>query len=145
MDYTTTVGQIMTTEVITVTPKDTMTKVQQIFQDNAIHHLPVVDGLKIVGILSHTDYLKLLHGFTLFKTHQSEAYNDAIMRSLLVEEVMTKQVATLRPTDTVMMAASFIRENLFHALPIVKDNGTLIGIVTSNDLLNFAYREAVVI
>lgn len=141
MDKTTTVGQIMTTEVITVTPKDTMAEVQHIFKTNNIHHIPVVEGTKVVGIVSHSDYLKLLHGFTLFNTQKSTDYNDAIMRSLLIQEVMVKQVAKLNPEDTVLMAASFFRENLFHALPVVKRDGTLVGIVTTYDLLNYAYAE----
>ena len=74
---------------------------------------------KVIGIVSKSDYLKLLHGFTLFKTHKSEEYNDAIMRSLLIKEVMTKQVATINPEDTIELAAGFFRENLFHALPVV--------------------------
>jgi CBS domain-containing protein len=139
-DKTTTVGQIMSTPVITVSPDDPMTKVKEIFRVNNIHHIPVVDADKVVGIISESDYLRLLHGFTLFKTEKSETYNDAILRSLLTGEVMTKQVATLAPDDSLLMAVGFFRENLFHALPVVSD-GSLVGIVTTFDLLTFAYSE----
>jgi CBS domain-containing protein len=142
-DTTTTVGQIMSTPVITVAPDDTMNKVQDIFRMNNIHHLPVVKEGKVVGIISKTDYYRLLHGFTLFKTEKSSEYNDAIMRSLLVSEVMTKQVATLEPEDTLEIAAGFFRENLFHALPVVS-KGKLVGIITTYDLINYAYAEPVV-
>lgn len=135
------VSQIMTTEVIFLEPNDTMDKTQQIFQAHNIHHIPVIDEGKVVGIISKSDYLKLLHGFTLFKTHKSESYNEAIMRSLLVKEVMTRQVATIKPEDTVELAAGFFRENLFHALPVVDDSGNLLGIVTTYDLLNYAFAE----
>ena len=90
-------------------------------------------------MVSYTDYLKLLHGFTLFKTRKSDEYNDAILRSLLVKEVMTKQLATLKPEDTLEMAAGFFRENLFHALPVVDDDNMLVGIITTYDLINYAY------
>ncbi|MCO6476762.1 MAG: CBS domain-containing protein [Phaeodactylibacter sp.] len=143
-DKTTTVGQIMSTPVITVSPDDTMSKVQDIFRMNNIHHIPVVDKGKVVGIISKSDYYRLLHGFTLFKTEKSNEYNDAIMRSLLVGEVMTKQVATLNPEDSLEMAAGFFRENLFHALPVV-DKGTLIGIVTTFDLITYAFSEYTVL
>lgn len=141
-DRSTTVGQIMSTPVITVGPDDTMKKVQDIFRMNNIHHIPVVVDGKVAGIVSKSDYLRLLHGFTLFKTEKSVEYNDAIMRSLLVGEVMTKQVATLGPEDTVEMAAGFFRENLFHALPVVS-KGKLVGIVTTFDLITFAFSEPV--
>lgn len=143
-DKTTTVGQIMSTPVITVHRDDTMLKVQEIFKHNNIHHIPVVEeGNKVVGIISQSDYLRLLHGFTLFKTEKSVSYNDAILRSLLVGEVMTRQVATLAPDDTVKMAAGFFRENLFHALPVVAE-GKLVGIVTTFDLITFAFSDNIV-
>ena len=142
MDKSTTVGQIMTTKVICVRPDDTMDKVQDIFRKNNIHHIPVVDEGKVKGIISKGDYLKLLHGFTLFKTQKSEEYNDAILRSLLAREVMTRQVAMLNPDDTLEMAAGYFRENLFHALPIIDEGGRLVGIVTTYDLLNFAFSES---
>ena len=142
-DRTTTVGQIMSTPVITVGPDDTMKRVQDIFRMNNIHHLPVVVEGKVIGILSKSDYLRLLHGFTLFKTEKSTEYNDAIMRSLLVGEVMTKQVATLAPDDTLEMAAGFFREKLFPALPVVS-KGKLVGILTTFDLITFAFSESTV-
>ncbi len=130
----------MTTEVRTLGPNDTMDKVQDIFRKYNIHHIPIVKNGKIVGIISQTDYLKVLHGFTLFKTQKSELYNNAILRSLLTSEVMTKQVATLHPDDTIEVAAGFFKENLFHALPIVDDEGDLVGIITTYDLINLAFN-----
>lgn len=142
---TTTVGQIMTTPVITVAPNDTMDKVQAIFRKNNIHHLPVVDDGRVVGMISNTDYMRLLHGFTLFKTEKSEEYNDAILRSLLANEVMTRQVAVLNPGDSLELAAGYFRENLFHALPIVDDkNQKLVGILTTYDLISYAFSEEAV-
>ncbi len=142
MDKSTNVGQIMTTKVISVRPDDTMDKVQDIFRKNNIHHIPVVDEGKVKGIISKGDYLKLLHGFTLFKTQKSEEYNDAILRSLLAREVMTRQVAMLHPDDTLELAAGYFRENLFHALPIIDEDGRLVGILTTYDLINYAFSES---
>lgn len=141
MDKSTAIGAVMTTDVIAIAPDETMDQVRDIFQSNHIHHLPVVEEGKVVGIISYSDYLKLLHGFTIFNTEKSEAYNAAILRSLLVSEVMTRQVATLHPEDSVMVAAGIFRENLFHALPVIDQHGQLVGIVTTFDLLNFAFND----
>ncbi len=136
--------EIMTEQVITVKPSDTMTKVDEIFKMHPIHHLPVVnDESKVVGIISKSDYFKMQHGLTLFHTAKSEAYNEALFHSILVEDVMTKQVATLHPDDTVATAADYFRENLFHAIPIVDEHKRLLGIVTTYDLLNYAFKEDV--
>lgn len=140
-DKSITVGAIMTTQVIAVAPDDTMEKVQAIFQERHIHHIPVVEKEKVVGIVSYSDYLKLLHGFTIFNTQKSEEYNEAIMRSLLVREVMVKQVAKLRPEDKIELAADIFRENLFHAMPVVDSEGKLKGIITTFDLLNYAFND----
>jgi CBS domain-containing protein len=134
----------MTTNVLFVKPEDTMERVSNIFRMNNIHHVPVIDEEdKVCGIISQTDYNKILHGFTLFKTEKSDEYNNAILRSLLVKEVMTKQVAKLHPDDKLLTAASYFRENLFHAIPVVDHLGKLVGIVTTFDLVNFAFREPV--
>lgn len=137
MDRSTPIRQIMTTEVISIRPTDTMDKVDRIFTTADIHHLPVInEDHRVVGIISKSDYYMILHGFTLFKAPASQAYNDAVLRSLLAKEVMTRQVATLGPEDTVSTAADYFRENRFHAIPIVDPQGKLVGILSTYDLIN---------
>jgi acetoin utilization protein AcuB len=95
---------------------------------------------KVIGIISKTDFHKLEHGFTLFRSKESQAYNDAIMRSLLANDVMTKQVVTLLPEESIMVAVDIFKENLFHAIPVVDKHHKLLGILTTYDLLTYAYR-----
>ncbi len=145
-DRTTTIANIMTRNVFFVHPDDTMQRVDEIFRSHNIHHVPVIDQEgHVEGIISKADYLKILHGFTMFKTAKSEEYNKAILRSLLASEVMTKQVASLNPDDTVDVAAGYFRENLFHAIPVVDREKRLVGIITTFDLLNFAFMEPVLL
>ena len=141
MDNFLTVGALMTTNVISIGPKESMDKVQQIFEEHIIHHIPVVKDNKVIGMISKSDYYQLLHGFTLFKSAKSEAYNKAILRSLLADEVMIKQLATLTPDASVYTAADYFRENLFHAIPIVDDTGFLKGIITTYDLINHFFAR----
>ncbi|GAB5552795.1 MAG: CBS domain-containing protein [Saprospiraceae bacterium] len=133
------IAEIMTTNVISIQPRDTMDKVDQIFQANAIHHIPVVEDAQVVGMISKSDYYQILHGFTLFKAPVSKTYNEAVLRSLLVREVMTKQVACLRPEDTLDKAADYFRENLFHAIPITNLDGQLMGILSTYDLITHCF------
>ncbi len=136
------IKEIMTREVMTVSPNDNMTVVDEIFKKNKIHHLPVIDDKgKVVGVVSSTDHNKLLNTFTFFINKKSKDYNKAILRSMLVEDVMTKHVATLQSDSTVMVAAGIFNENLFHAIPIVNNEGMLEGIITTFDLLNYAYNK----
>ena len=135
------VEEVMTKEVMTVGPYNCMDEVQRVFEQEAFHHLPVVEDGKVVGILSKTDYLRLLHGFTLFKTSKSDAYNKAVMQSLLVKEVMTASVVKVKKGDSLGYAAEIFRENYFHALPVVDETGAIEGIITTYDLLMDAYSS----
>lgn len=140
VDMTIPVSDVMTSDLITIHPKEPMTEVDKIFREYEIHHIPVVDeDYSIVGMLSKSDYLRTLHGLTLFKVAKAEAYNEAMLRSLLVEEVMTRQVAQIRPDAQLSLAADMLLENLFHALPVVEGK-RLVGIVTTFDLLKLAYK-----
>ncbi len=135
---------IMTEDVIYVLPNDTLDKVQDIFNRNNIHHIPVVNTeMEVVGIISKSDYLLLCDHLTLFRKELNEQNNLRFFQSLLVEEVMSKQVAKLRIHDTIYMAAAFFGENLFHAIPIIDDENKLVGIVSTHDLLNYAFRDPV--
>jgi acetoin utilization protein AcuB len=143
MLVSTPISAVMTREVYTLRPSDTMQLAQEIFRAKGIHHLPVVDQEKrVVGIISKSDYLMLLHGFTLFNTKDSLEFNEKTLSTMLVEEVMTTPVAVINPGDTLDAAAGMFRENRFHALPVVeKGTRRLVGIVSTLDLLNFAFAN----
>ncbi len=137
------IKDIMTAEVITVRPDDTMEKVREIFDHHNIHHIPVVAVGKLVGIISREDYLRVIQGFALDSGSKREQYNQALLHSMLVGEVMVRQVARLGPEDSLQAAAGFFRENLFHAIPVVGVSGELLGILTTYDLINYAHQEGV--
>lgn len=67
--------------------------------------------------------------------------NTAIMRSLLVKDVMTKRLVTVGPEDTLDFAAGIFRENLFHALPVADKDKNFLGLITMYDLMNYAYAD----
>ena len=120
-------SSIMTRHVITIGPDDKLSSAREIFMKNKVHHLPVVRGTKLLGILTTYD---------LFKYVQ----RDTDYESSLVKDVMTKHVATLEPEDKVGSAAELFLENRFHAVPIVKE-GELQGIVTSFDVIKYEFHK----
>lgn len=140
-------GNVMTSSVKTVDPKDTLEQVHLIFKEEHFHHLPVVeeDGT-LVGLISKADYHRLQDCFTIFrKAADAEAQNQRLFRSLLVEEVMTVKLAVLGPDDTVANALGYFQENRFRAIPIISPERRLLGIVTPLDLLNFAFNEETIV
>lgn len=136
----------MTTEVISVNPDDNLLKVEEIFTTHDFHHLPVVDENNVVkGIISRQEFHKMQHSLTIFKTKSAKKHNQSMFNATLVGEIMAKQVAKLSPEDTALVAVGFFRENLFHALPIVDKEGKLVGMLTTYDLLTYAYNEPIFI
>ncbi len=136
------IKELMTTEVVTVRPVDLMIKVKEIFDANDFHHVPVVneDGT-LAGIISKHDYNIMLTTFSVFKNSRADIANRKFMMSMMAKDVMTKQVAKLRPEDSLSIAVGIFKENLFHALPIVDDDDKIIGILSTYDLLNFAFDK----
>ncbi len=142
MYYNTPLSDIMTKDLVTVGPNDSLEIVDHLFTHNDFRHLPVVnsDG-KILGVVSKSDYLLLCDSMTIFRKEVQREKNIGFLKTVLVEEVMSKQVAKLRPEDKVSVAAGMFKENLFHAIPIVTPDDELVGIVTTIDLINYAYDQ----
>ena len=130
----------MTHNVISVHPKAVMTEVAQVFKTNSVHHIPVVQDGKVLGMLSTADLNRLEPHFTLFRTTQAEEVNTAVLGSLLAREVMSPHVVTVREMDTIQFAADIFKENLFHALPVVDEKKHIVGIITPYDLMVYAFN-----
>ena len=122
-------SSIMTRDVITAAQDDSLETARNIFLRNKVHHLPIVNGSRLVGILTTYDLFKM-NGATKDKN-----YDDIAIR-----DVMTTHIATLEPEDKIGSAAELFLENLFHAVPIVKD-GDLQGIVTSFDVIKYEFHK----
>lgn len=135
---------IMSTELITVNPKDKLTEVKKIFENHRIHHIPVVRYKEIVGLISKTDFLQFLRGFN--QNEEDRFVNEARMRAYNAEDLMTKGLAKLGPEERIGVALEVFLENRFHAIPIVEDkNGKkeLIGILTTFDIIDALANEKV--
>lgn len=135
------VADIMTTQLIKVSPDDTLKIVQEIFSKHRIHHIPVVhDNGTLLGMISKTDFAKIQYGFSLVKNEAKKIQQEKLYESLLVEEVMTSKIYFLNVNDEVSEAAKIFAKNHFHALPVL-DGGVLVGLLTTYDLLHYAYLK----
>jgi len=138
MEPTTKIKDIMTTEVITVNPADTLDIVRNKITDHFIHHVPVVDDGRVVGMISMNDIYKLQHPFTVFKNPEAEDSNRQIFTTMLAKEIMTTPVVKVKEDEPVSIAVDLLLENMFHALPVVNGDSKLVGIVTTFDLIRHA-------
>jgi acetoin utilization protein AcuB len=132
MDVLAPISQIMTTHLITVSEKDKLTVVKEIFDKHNIHHIPVVRFRSIVGIISKTDYLFFVRGFT--QNEEDKFVNESRLKAYTADEIMTTGMAKVEPTDRIDVALEIFKINRFHAIPVVKD-GELVGIITTHDII----------
>jgi len=128
------VSTIMTQEVLTVNINDSLSKVSDLFNSNKIRHLPVLSKNKLVGIISHTDILRISFG-NAFEDDESDA-DEAIFDMLSINQVMKHSPFSVSVDQTIGEVAEILSEKQFHALPVTK-NKKLVGIVTTTDLIKY--------
>ena len=136
------VKTLMTTNLITVNPDDKLIKIKEIFEKNKIHHIPVVSYKQIVGLVSKTDFVYFMRGFS--RNEEDRFVNEARLRAYKAEDIMTKGLAKLTPNQRINVALDIFLENRFHAVPVVDEaNGDLVGIVTTFDVIKALASEEV--
>ena len=132
------VSKIMTKNLVKLNVKDTLTKAESLFKKHKISHITVVEGSKIIGMLSYTDLLRI---------SVADATNDdgnevetTIYDMFSLEQVMTSQIISLQINNHVKDAAEIFTKAEFHALPVL-DKDKLVGIVTTTDVIKYMLKH----
>ena len=126
------VQQFMTSQVLTVSPNESVLNAMSLMKTKGINRLPVVSSGKLVGIVTDGD----LRGAspspatTLSKFEMNE-----LLSKVTIKDVAVKRVITCTPETLIEDAALIMRENKVGALPVM-ENDKLVGIITHNNLLD---------
>jgi CBS domain-containing protein len=131
------ISDIMTDEVITISVNDSLYDAENLFKKNKIRHIPVVNGKKIIGMLSYTDLLRISFADAVDEDGQIDS---TVYDMFAIEQVMARNIQTIDINSSVKDAAEVLAEKEFHALPVVKDKN-LVGIITTTDLIKFLLRQ----
>ena len=127
------VTKIMTpaSEVQSVHVDQKLSEVRHILADHQVHHVPVLSGDNIVGLISATDMLKMT--FTAYggDDRSFDAYLD---HEFKIEDVMTRDLSTLTNHSTIREASLTLSEGIFNSLPILDDESKFVGLLTTKDL-----------
>ena len=143
MEPTTEIKDIMSKDIITAEPNDTLAKVRDKISNHLIHHMPVVEDGKVIGMISVNDLHRMEHPFTAFKNPESEDSNRQIFASMLAKEIMSSPVVKVKETEPVSHAVDILLENLFHSLPVVNKDDKLVGIITTFDLIKHSLEPKI--
>jgi acetoin utilization protein AcuB len=122
----------MTKDVKTVGEDLPLVDAYRLFHDYEIRHLPVVDGDQLIGIISIRDIGKII----VNRLRRGECEDLGI-----VKDVMARDVKTIGPNDDLERAALLLYNEKISALPVVERGRALVGILTTQDLLEVLVCE----
>ncbi len=125
------IGDYSTTQVISIGSQASIDEAIALMEDNGIHHLPVVEGEKLVGMLSDRDILTAVGGLL---SKERKLPRGGLIGPKRVVEIMSKRVLTVSPEDSVRLGTRLMLHERIHALPLVRE-GKLAGLVSASDLL----------
>lgn len=143
-----TVAEVMTPNPFSVKPDTVLNEAIQLLAEKHIGGVPVIDPTgKLVGILSESDlmwqatgvdmpaYIMLLDSVIYLKNPNQ--YTQEIHKALgqLVRDVMTAKVITIGPDRPLREAAHLMHEKRIRRLPVVTDQGQVVGMVTRGDIV----------
>ncbi len=150
----------MQKDVIKFNELDKIVDVAQSFRENRISGAPVVnDENRVVGVISEGDIMKLLElhspnlnlllpaPFDLIELPVRMKYGlDEIAEdmqkagSTVIDQIMTRKVISVGPDIDIEHAAKLMESHKINRLPVVNDEGKLIGIVTRGDIIGAMVR-----
>ena len=142
-----TVGEIMTTQLITVTKETSVRDLATLFTTHRVGSVPVVDGAgNLLGIVTETDLVgqdKSLHIPTVISLFDWVIYLESDKKfekelkkvtGQTVGDIFTEDALTVTPGDPVSRAADIMTEQRVNAVPVV-DGKKLVGIISRIDLI----------
>jgi len=117
---------IMQREHPSISPKATVEEAAKILVEGTMRHLPVVEGKRLVGILTPTDLLCIVEKRNI---------------DLPVEKVIRSPCVPIFQESTLAVANVILRVSKSSALPVLDEQGKLTGIITDRDIFNKAYLD----
>lgn len=140
-----TVKDVMSTHVIAVRDIATFKEIATTLHEQRVSAFPVIDeDNKVTGVVSEADLLakEALEG-TVPRTLQSLTQQNVRRRvnAVTAADLMTKPPVTIGPDESVTHAARLMFDRRVKRLPVTRDDGTLIGIVTRSDVLSVYSRS----
>lgn len=132
------ISLLMTVEVLSVDIDEPAGEVLRLFAGYPVHHLPVLRGREVVGMLSSADMMKLEH----FLPRTGANVQSYLSQRMTVAALLRREAITVGADQTVQDAAELMARHGIHALPVVDTRQHLLGIVTTSDLIAAALRDA---
>ena len=120
----------MTKDVKTCRPQESLNTAAQIFWDCDCGCVPVVDDSRqVIGMLTDRD--ACMAAYTQGK----------LLREIPVSAAMNKSVHSCKPNDTIASAENLMKEKQIRRLPVIDNDGNIVGILSLNDVVERRHRN----
>ena len=126
-----TVAETMTTDVLSVDPQNSVATAIRLMRTGQLRRLPVVQDGRLVGIVTSGDVRRITGMSSVVRDPSGDNF---LWQHIPVANVMTLDVVTTSPNTLIAEAARLMIERKISGLPVV-ENGRLVGILTTSDLL----------
>ena len=118
---------------VTLKPEDSLDLASDIISLGRIRHIPVVDGSRLVGIVTERDLIGAAASQIFGLKNKSKS---ALLKSVKIKEVMKKRVITAAPDTAIKDVAHLMADKKIGCVPVVSD-GMVVGLVTTTDILRY--------
>jgi CBS domain-containing protein len=150
------VKDVMSKNVITISPEESISNAIDKMAKNNISGLIVVEDEKVVGVISESDVLKIFKSefpelklssnvslsiFSLIKSGIKIIREIKKIGKLKVKDLMSKKVFFVKPEDTILEAARIMSKKDVRRLPVIDESGKLVGIISRTDILRALIKE----
>ena len=125
------VRDYMKSPVFTVTPDTLIDTALETMREKHVRRLPVVENGKLVGLVTRDRLREAIPSFPTPLTLWGLHYQLSRMK---VRDVMITDVIVAHPDDTIKEVLALSEKHRIGTLPVVDDNGNLVGILTNTDL-----------
>jgi CBS domain-containing protein len=122
------ISKIMSANVASVQVGQPLSDVRNLMVNANIHLVPIIDGSKLVGLISFTDLMKI--NFVIDGVDE-RSINAFIDQQFSIREIMSNKLVTIKNTDTIRYGSELLAKGGFHSLLVIDDEGALVGIVTT--------------
>jgi|SRR5690625_247761 len=130
------ITEIMSTNPVTIDPSQSLYDVEEALNRHGIRHIPVVEEDHLIGVISRSDLLKI----SVTDLNEDEDDVESVVYNMYtISQVMTKVPVFIDKNYTIKEAAELLIKQSFHSLPVVEE-GKLVGIVTSKDLIRYLIK-----
>lgn len=119
------VSDVMTRELVTLSPENTMAQLMEVLQRHRITGVPVVEGERLVGVVSISDLLRA------FQRNELDAP---------VRNYMTTELKTVNANDRIIHALDLFAQTSLTRLPVLDEQSRLVGILTKGNISNGVLR-----